>query len=280
MEAGVPRGLGGAALGQASLRHVLWIGGPPGSGKTTIATRIARRHGLRWYGADTRTWEHRDRALLDGNPAAHRWESMTPEARWAAAPEDMLEMSLHRERGAMIVDDLRRLPASPLIVAEGSSVSPAGVTDRARAVWLIPSAELQHEQLELRQLDPGPTRLYRRLSTEIEREAREHGMPIIEVDHSRGIDETVDAVESLLASALADGPSVKTLAERRALLREANEAIVAQVRGYSARPWAEGDADAIVRTFLCECGDPACTLSVDLAVGTAAAARVLAAGHD
>jgi adenylylsulfate kinase-like enzyme len=41
------------------LRHVLWIGGAPGSGKTTIATRLARRHGLRLYSADTKTWEHR-----------------------------------------------------------------------------------------------------------------------------------------------------------------------------------------------------------------------------
>jgi cytidylate kinase len=29
--------------------QALWISGPPASGKTTIATRIARRHGLRLY---------------------------------------------------------------------------------------------------------------------------------------------------------------------------------------------------------------------------------------
>jgi hypothetical protein len=32
-------------------------------GKTAVAARIARKHGLRWYGTDTRTWQHRDRAL-------------------------------------------------------------------------------------------------------------------------------------------------------------------------------------------------------------------------
>ena len=29
-----------------TLRHVLWIGGPPGGGKSSVATRIARRYGL------------------------------------------------------------------------------------------------------------------------------------------------------------------------------------------------------------------------------------------
>jgi cytidylate kinase len=62
-----------------SVRHTLWIGGAPASGKTTVATRIARRHGLRLYSADTRTWEHRDRALAAGNAAARRWEAMTPQ---------------------------------------------------------------------------------------------------------------------------------------------------------------------------------------------------------
>jgi len=62
-------GCGTGGSEQQSVKHVLWIGGPPASGKTTIATRLARRYGVRLYSADTRTWEHRDRALLAENPA-------------------------------------------------------------------------------------------------------------------------------------------------------------------------------------------------------------------
>jgi hypothetical protein len=263
---------------------VLWIGGAPGSGKTTIATRIARRHGLRWYNADTRTWEHRDRALHEGHPAAQRWEALTPHERWATAtPADMLEMSLHAERGPMIVDDLRRLPTSPLIVAEGSTVSPAvvssGIADRSRAVWLLPTPEFQRARLGERALPPGPRELYLALAATIEREAREHDAPVLSVDESRGVDEMLAAVEDRFAEALAEGPCAETIAERRALLREANEAVVAQLRGYFARPWADGDADAAVREFLCECGDPACDATVEVAVGAASRGPVVAHGH-
>ena len=56
----------------APLVHTLWIGGAPATGcgapatgKTTVATRIARRYGLRLYSSDTRTWVHRDHALRE-----------------------------------------------------------------------------------------------------------------------------------------------------------------------------------------------------------------------
>jgi hypothetical protein len=99
------------------------------------------------------------------------------------------------------------------------------------------------------------------------------------VDESRGVDEMLAAVEDRFAEALAEGPCAETIAERRALLREANEAVVAQLRGYFARPWADGDADAAVREFLCECGDPACDATVEVAVGAASRGPVVAHGH-
>src|SRR4029453_9994697 len=174
------------------LRHVLWTGGPPGTGKTAVATRIARRHGLRWYGADTRTWQHRDRALRAGNPAARRWETMTPQERWVqSTPTQMLEMSLHAERGPMVLDDLRALPESPLVVAEGSTL-PAqavsgGLADRSRAVWLLPTPDFQRALLAARGTPPGPTALYLLLRDRIAREANEHGAPPLLLAGPRGV---------------------------------------------------------------------------------------------
>jgi hypothetical protein len=193
------------------LRHVLWIGGPPGTGKTAIAATIARRHGLRWYGADTRTWQHRDRALDAGNDAARRWESMTPQQRWMqSTPAEMLEMSLHAERGPMVLEDLRVLPHSPLVVAEGSTL-PAqavsdGIADRSRAVWLLPTDDFQRALLAARASPAGPAALYRLLRDRIAREASEHGAPTLLLDGSLDLEATVAAVEERFAAALAEGP--------------------------------------------------------------------------
>lgn len=256
---------------------MLWIGGPPGAGKTTVATRLARRHGLRWYNADTRTWEHRDRALREGSDAARRWEQWRHTMDDTVTPRELFEMSLHRERGPMVVDDLRAMPPAPLTVAEGSTVSAALVAEQGRSVWLIPTPELQEQRLKER--DGNALELYVLLASEIEREAREHDAPILMIDGKRSIGETVADVETLFADALAAGPHAETAAERRALLREANLAQVAQIRAFFARPWADGDAETSERLFICECGDPACEASVALSVGAVAAEPALAPGH-
>jgi hypothetical protein len=267
-----------------SLRHVLWIGGPPGAGKSSVATRLARRYGLRWYNADTRTWQHRDRALRAGNTAARRWEAMTPHQRWVeSTPRHMLQMSLHRERGPMVIDDLRVLPHSPLVVAEGSTLPAqalsSGIAERSRAVWLLPTRAFQQTTLADRAVAPGPTALHLLLGETIEQEAREHGARTLTVDGSCSIDQMVAAVQELFAEALAEGPRAATRGERRGLLREANEAIASQVRGFYRRPWADGDAEAVVREFVCECGDPGCDASVFIPVGALASGAALAPGH-
>ena len=262
------------------MRHVLWIGGPPGSGKTSIATRLARRHGLRWYNADTRTWAHRDRALAAGIPAARQWEELAPEARAEAAADELLAMSLHRERGPMVIDDVRALPAEPIIVAEGSTVPASvvgeGIADRTRALWLLPTPAFQQAQLAGRH--PGARKLYSVLRDVIEQETEAHGAPVLSVDGTRGVDEMTTVVEERFATTIAAGPCAETSAERRALLREANQAVIEQVRGYFARPWAQGDPEQVVRSFLCECGKTDCSESVEVTIERAAL-PVYSAGH-
>lgn len=256
-------------------------------GKSTVARVLARRHGLRWYNADAHTWEHRDRAIAAGHTAAITWERMPRAERWTAPVEDMLAMSLHHEHGRMIVDDVRALPRSPLVIAEGTPVTPSVTGPSGRAVWLLPTAEVQHDRLVERGMAPGvgAFRLYQALRREIEAQVEEYGGRKLVVDGRQSVADTVAEVEALFAEALAEGPMAATAAERRRLLRYANRAAVSQHQQFDARPWAPDGALSTMYTFACECGNEACTADVELAVADfpglpdESSPPVLALGH-
>jgi hypothetical protein len=228
-----------------------------------------------------------------------RWEAMTPDERWVSAtPAEMAAVSLESERGSMILEDLKRLPASPLILVEGTPLLPtlvaAELIEVARAVWLIPTAEFERARLEERAApadvsDPQraqENRIQRELimRLEIERLATELGLVTMTVDGSRTVEEMAAAVELLFADALAAGPRAETVSERRRLIRDANQTIASQLVTHFARMPASGDADSYAYPFACECGDPRCEAVVELAAAAFPtepnAEPVLAAGHN
>lgn len=265
------------------VKHVLWIGGPPLSGKTTAARRLARRHGLRLYSSDTRTWAHRDRALAARVDAARRWESLAQHERWRQRPEDLLAMSLHRERGPMALEDLEGLPPHPLVVAEGSvlpaSAVSSGRAEQLRSVWIVPTPDLYERLIAAHAPAEGIASLYRALRRTIEHEVMDADAPMMTIGSMSDLQNIPSAIERRFIHAIEEGPGAKSVEERQHLLREMNEASVAQVRGYYARPWAEGDPDAVRQDFVCECGAHDCHAIVELPVGRVASANAVLATH-
>ena len=170
----------------------------------------------------------------------------------------------------MVIDDLRALPTSPLVVAEGTVIG-ASTVDPARAVWLMPTAEFQATHRA--DLDGEPDVMT------VGQEAQRYEIPIVTVDGALPVGAVVEEVESLLAGPLRAGPVATRLEERRVLLREANLAAVKQTEDGCARAWATNVAATVVRSFVCECGDRDCDVDVEVAVGVAAGAPVIAVGH-
>jgi len=109
------------------LRHVYWVGGGSGAGKSAIARRLAARHGLRLYATDDVMADHARRSTRADSPFLSEFAAMEMDERWVSrSPEIMLE-TFHWFRGeafGLIVEDLLRLPAQPAVMAEGFRLLP------------------------------------------------------------------------------------------------------------------------------------------------------------
>jgi hypothetical protein len=130
----------------ARLRHVYWIGGGSGAGKSTVARRLADRHGWGLYATDDVMHEHARRTTREEAPLLHEFMAMDMDERWVnRSPEVMLETFpwFHGEAFGLIVQDLLRLPAKPCTVVEGFRLLPRLVEPLLaapeRAVWLLPT---------------------------------------------------------------------------------------------------------------------------------------------
>src|SRR5262245_27569317 len=128
------------------LRHVYWIGGGSGAGKSAIARRVADRHGLGVYATDDAMADHDSRLRTQEAPLLSRFKAMDMDERWVnRSPATMLE-SFHWFQGelfGLIVDDLLRLPSEPGVIAEGFRLLPRLVKPLlaapGHAVWLLPA---------------------------------------------------------------------------------------------------------------------------------------------
>lgn len=200
---------------RALLRHVYWIGGGSGAGKSTVARALADHHGLRYCGTDESMNDHARRATAAEAPYLHEFMAMSMDERWMLrSPEAMFE-TFHWFRGEgfhLIVEDLLAMPPDQGIVVEGFRLLPALVApllaDPARAVWLLPTPDFRAYAVDKRakatnrpgfiQQTSDPDRASRNLDAReryfVERlrtETRELGLQAITVDSA------VDESESI-----------------------------------------------------------------------------------
>lgn len=139
-----------------TLQNILWLGGSPCSGKSSIAAMLAERHNLVTYQCDYHFGEHQERATPTEHPAYYRLKSMSWDDIWmrpvAALVAD--EIAIYREEFGMILDDLRVLPTNRPILAEGAALLPEFVLPVMRgpaaAIWVVPTPEFQLKQYRQR----------------------------------------------------------------------------------------------------------------------------------
>ena len=118
------------AVLQGQLRHVYWVGGGSGSGKSTIARRIANQHGLHLYATDDVMLDHTRRISHDECPFLSKFIAMDMDERWVnRSPKTMLDTFhwYHGEGFGLIVEDL---PREVGVIVEGFRSSYREKTER------------------------------------------------------------------------------------------------------------------------------------------------------
>jgi hypothetical protein len=135
----------GAAL-RAQLRHVYWLGGGSGAGKSTIARRLAARHGLRLYATDEVMAAHARRSTPEDAPLLHTFLAMDMDERWLNRPPKLMLETFHWFRGEgfhLIIEDLLGLPREIGVIVEGFRLLPRLVkpllSASSQSVWLLPT---------------------------------------------------------------------------------------------------------------------------------------------
>lgn len=196
------------------LRHVYWIGGGSGAGKSTIAKRLADQYALRLYSTDETIRVHGRRTPPEQRPFVCAFDEMDMDERWLnRSPETMLD-TFHFFRGECfdrIVEDLLEFAPDCRVVAEGFRLLPQLVKplhDPSHGVWLLPTPEFRRAAFESRRTlwtiagqTSNPERALQNFlvrdelfTRRLREETRRADLPAIEVDPSVTEDALVDRV--------------------------------------------------------------------------------------
>ena len=198
------------------LEHVLWIGGAPCSGKSSIAEMLASKYGLAVYRCDDAFFEHEKRVDPNIHPTFHEITRMTWNEIWMRPVDVQVaeELECYREQFEMITADLLVYPKSTLVLAEGAALLPDVVsrvlTDRRRATWIVPTEAFQRAHYtperrpwmrDIMGQCEDPAQALRNwmgrdvgFARQIAGRARELGLGLMEVDGSRTIAENAEIV--------------------------------------------------------------------------------------
>lgn len=131
-----------------SLTHVIWVGGPPNSGKTTLAKCIAKMEGYQHYSYDKTGMKHLQR-LAQVNTRHEKFIESVLDEQWggytsAEIADKALEIS--KERFQFVLEDIQALSNTVPIIAEGVGFTPEIIqpvmTSEYQGIWLIPTKEI------------------------------------------------------------------------------------------------------------------------------------------
>jgi len=147
------------------LSHILWIGGSPCAGKSSITRLLAQQYNLQTYSCDDHYEAHLNRAAPDKHPLMSNAAGMTWNEVWMRPIETLItrELAFYREEFEMVIEDLLALPRTTPIIAEGAALLPECVSPLTpqpgnlhRANRRVPIERIRPARLGSRYPEPMP----------------------------------------------------------------------------------------------------------------------------
>jgi 2-phosphoglycerate kinase len=129
----------------SNLSNVLWIGGAPCAGKSTIAAMLGKQYGLEVYHVDEAFSRHATHFTPSKQPCLYKWTHTSWNDLWLQSNEQLLEEAIgcYSEHFELAIEDLKAKPKFKGIIAEGNVFMPDRVinflTHPNQAIWLIPT---------------------------------------------------------------------------------------------------------------------------------------------
>ena len=140
---------------QKRLRHILWLGGSPCAGKTTITKLLVQQYNLLSYHVDEAFAEHRKQVTIKEQPLLYKWTHTPWNELWMRPLEILLPEAIacYSEHFELIAQDLLILSNTesvpkPILV-EGTSLLPNLVgpllSSPKQGLWIVPTEIFQRQ---------------------------------------------------------------------------------------------------------------------------------------
>ena len=138
-------------------KRILFIGGSPCSGKSTVAEHISKEYGAFYYKVDDFLDEFTQIAAGKGKPICKKSVTMTPEEIWMRDPNLQCdeEFLFYEEIAESVFEKMERID-SDLIVTEGAAYTPEVMRNYFHKdyITIIPTAEFQVSHYKEREWVP------------------------------------------------------------------------------------------------------------------------------
>ncbi|MCP2329629.1 hypothetical protein HDA40_008136 [Hamadaea flava] len=239
---------------------MFWVGGTPGSGKSTIVRRLARELDLALHPVDAYTYDHLERLGALG-PPLDEVLAFGP----VAAADDFERTSALRL--PTVMDDVRaaRVAGVPTLV-EGPQLHPgaAATWSPIGAIWLVTTAERTRAARRQRLVEGDHAARFRvealverdqLISARLRAAASAAGRAVVEVPTDVEWDEVVASVRTAVNTATAPFARLRPGRELASRRRAENDVVHRQIVAH------ERHIEATLPAFpyACVCGQSGCT---------------------